>query len=171
MARTPRLRRVDPYQRRGRVYLALCRFSTTSVGGWLAVHISWRIDPVLLRLGWNPGGFCTSGPLRTALLETRGARTGRLRRNATIYFHDGDRVTIVASKRGAPEHPSWFHNLVAHPDVEFGGLPFRADVVEDEAERDRLWELADRVFPQYADYREQAAAAGRVISIVQLAAR
>ena len=38
--------------------------------------------------------------LPTALLETRGARTGRLRRNGVIYFHDGKRVTIIASKLG-----------------------------------------------------------------------
>lgn len=65
--------------------------------------------------------------LPTALLETRGARTGRVRRNAVIYFHDGDRVTVVASKLGLPEHPGWFHNLRADPDVRFGGQPFRAN--------------------------------------------
>ena len=32
----------------------------------------------------------------TALLETRGAKTGALRRNAVIYFHDSDQVTIIA---------------------------------------------------------------------------
>ena len=58
-----------------------------------------------------------------------------------------------------------------HPDVVFGGLPFRAEIVEDEAERQRLWDLADRVYPQYADYREQAGKAGRVIPIVQLVPR
>ena len=63
----------------------------------------------------------------TALLETRGARSGAPRRNAVIYFHDGDRVTIVASKLGLPQHPAWFHNLRAHPEVTFGGIPMRAE--------------------------------------------
>ena len=80
-------------------------------------------------------------------------------------------MTIVASKLGAPEHPSWFHNARANPDVLLGGRPFRAEVVEDEAERARLWELADRVFPPYAAYRERAARAGRTIPILQLVAR
>ena len=44
-----------------------------------------------------------------------------MRRNVVIYFHDGDRVTIVASKLGLPQHPAWFHNLRADPDVTFGG--------------------------------------------------
>ncbi len=133
---------------------------------WLAEKIAWKIDPYVLRL--TRGRLGSSGPVASAVLETRGARTGKPRRTATLYFHDGDRVTIVASKRGAPEHPSWYHNIRRHPDVRFGGLPFRAQVVEDEAERQRLWGLADGVFPQFADYREWAARAGRTIPIVQL---
>ena len=106
--------------------------------------------------------------LPTAVLETRGARTGKLRRNVVIYFHDGDKPTIVASHLGLPTHPSWLHNARANPDVRFGGEAYGAVVVEDEAERDRLWALADRVFPPYAGYREKAGRAGRTIQIVQL---
>lgn len=160
---------MDPYQRRGRLYLALCRFSATKAGAWLAVNIAWKLDPHLLKL--TRGRFSTAGPLATALLESRGARTGQPRRNATLYFHDGDRVTIIASKRGARENPAWYYNLRKHPDVVYGGLAFRAEIVEDQAERERLWDLADRVFPEYADYREQAGKAGRVIPIFQLVPR
>jgi deazaflavin-dependent oxidoreductase (nitroreductase family) len=166
---TPTLRHVDPHKRRGRLYLALCRFSSTKAGAWFAVNISWKLDPYLLKL--TSGRFSTAGPLVTALLESRGARTGRPRRNATLYFHDGDRVTIVASKRGSPANPAWYYNLREHPDVVFGGLPFRAEIVEGEDERQRLWDLADRVFPEYADYRERAGKAGRLIPIFQLAPR
>jgi deazaflavin-dependent oxidoreductase (nitroreductase family) len=104
----------------------------------------------------------------TQLLQTRGARTGLVRRNAVIYFHDGERVTIVASQAGRPDNPSWLHNLRANPDVLLGGQPFRAEIVEDEAQCSRLWRLADRVFPAFAAYRDSAALAGRTIPIVQL---
>jgi deazaflavin-dependent oxidoreductase (nitroreductase family) len=167
--RAHKLRYVDPYKRRSRLYLALARLSATKPGAWFSIHVAWKLDPHLLRL--TGGRFSTAGPLATALLESRGARTGRLRRNATLYFHDGDRVTIVASKRGWPTHPAWYYNLRKHPDIVYGGLPFRAELVQDEAERRRLWDLADRVFPEYADYRAQAAKAGRVIPIFQLFAR
>ena len=109
--------------------------------------------------------------LPTALLETRGARTGRVRRHVVLYFHDGERVTLMASKAGAPEHPAWFHNACANPDVTFGGEPFWAEVVDDEAERTRLWDLADRVFPAYAAYRERAARVGRTIPLLRLVPR
>jgi deazaflavin-dependent oxidoreductase (nitroreductase family) len=109
--------------------------------------------------------------LPTALLETRGAKSGAVRRNAVIYFHDDDRVTIIASKAGYEKHPAWFHNLLAHPDVTFGGIPMRATVVSDENERHRLWTLADRFFAPYATYRRDAAKANRTIPIVQLTVR
>jgi hypothetical protein len=57
------------------------------------------------------------------------------------------------------------------PDVTFGGAPMRAQVVDDEGERARLWVLADRVFPAFAKYREQAARLDRTIPIVQLSPR
>jgi deazaflavin-dependent oxidoreductase (nitroreductase family) len=169
MAHTPKLRHVDPYKRRGRLYLALCRLSATKAGAWLSVNVAWKIDPYLLKL--TRGRFSTAAPIAAALLETRGARTGQPRRNATLYFHDGDRVTIVASLRGWPKNPAWYYNLCKHPDVVFGGLPFRAEIVEGEADRRRLWDLADRVYPQYADFRERAGKAGRVIPIIQLVPR
>jgi deazaflavin-dependent oxidoreductase (nitroreductase family) len=160
------LRYVDPGEARGRLYRLYARLVGTRAAGWLSRTLAWRLDPYLMRL--TRGRIRFGAGLPTALLETRGARTGRVRRNAVIYFHDGDRATIVASKLGLPEHPAWFHNLVANPDVMLGGRRFRARVVEDESERERLWGLADRVFPPYSTYRERAARTGRTIPIVQL---
>jgi deazaflavin-dependent oxidoreductase (nitroreductase family) len=136
---------------------------------WVSEHVAWKLDPHLLK--FTRGRLGSTGPVASALLETQGARSGQRRRNATLYFHDGDRVIVVPSKMGRPTHPTWYHNLRKHPDVVFGGLPFTAQVVEDEAERRRLWDLADRVFPPFADYREWAGKAGRVIPIVELVPR
>jgi hypothetical protein len=83
--------------------------------------VNWKLDPLLLRI--SNGRIATTLVFPTALLETRGAKSGLPRRNAIIYFHDGNRVTIVASNAGATRHPAWYHNLQAHPDVTFGGIP------------------------------------------------
>jgi deazaflavin-dependent oxidoreductase (nitroreductase family) len=160
---------VDPRASRSLLYRAWVSFLGTRIAAWLSMKVVWKVDPHLLR--WTRGRLGLGLMLPTALLQTRGARTGSLRRNAVIYFHDGERVTIIASKLGAPEHPSWFHNARANPEVLFGGHPFRADVIDDEATRARLWELADQVFPVYAAYREKAAHAGRAIPILQLVPR
>jgi deazaflavin-dependent oxidoreductase (nitroreductase family) len=168
------LRYVDPEARRGPIYRAYVRLASSRFATWLATKaiwsaIVWRIDPYLMRL--TRGRLGTGLLLPTALLQTRGARTGLVRRNAVIYFHDRDRVTIVASQAGRPDNPSWYYNARANPDVELGGLPFRAEVVEDQAERTRLWGLAERVLPAFATYRASAGLAGRTIPILQLIPR
>jgi MFS family permease len=69
----------------------------------------------------------------------------------------------IASKAGSPEHPSWFHNAGANPDVRLGDRSLRAELVEEEASRARLWALADRLFaPSVAD-RERPARKDRAI--------
>src|SRR3954465_9910509 len=155
---------VDPQKRRGFIYRVYARLVGTRAMGWLSRRVVWKLDPFLLQLSRGRMGMGLLLP--TALLWTRGARTGRPRRNGVIYFHDGERVTIIASKLGLPQHPAWLHNLRAHPEVRLGGQPFHAEVVDRESERARLWQLADRVFPPYAAYRNRAARTGRTIPIV-----
>ena len=166
---TAQLKYVDPSRPRGwfsRLYAAL---ANTRFGRFMSVQVVWKVDPYLMRATGGRLGMGLVMP--TALLETRGARSGTVRRNVVIYFHDGDRVTIVASKLGYARHPAWFHNLRTDPEVTFGGIPMRARVVDDEAECERIWVLADRVFAPYAAYRRQAAKANRTIPIVQLVPR
>ena len=160
------LRRVDPTRRPGWFARAYAALSATPAARFVSRQLSWKLDLFLLRV--TGGRLSTALVFPTAVLETEGARTGAPRRNAVIYFHDGEWATIVASNAGAPTHPAWFHNLRAHPDVTFGGIAMRATVVEDEGERARLWALADRVFPAYPSYRRDAARTGRTIPIVQL---
>jgi deazaflavin-dependent oxidoreductase (nitroreductase family) len=162
----PTLRRIDPTARRSALYRAYARLAGTRPMGWLSQLLLWRLDPIVMRL---TGGRLGMGwPMPTAMLETRGARSGLARRNVVIYFHDGERVVLVASKLGLPHHPAWFHNIRANGDVTLGGLPFRAELVEDEATRARLWQLADRVFSPYASYRARAARSGRTIPLLLL---
>ena len=160
------MRYVDPHRRRGSAYRVYTRLLNTRVANWLSRHVIWKVDPLLMRISGGRIGFGVGLP--TALLETRGARSGRLRRNGVIYFNDGDDVIVIASKLGMPDHPTWFHNHCAHPDVVLGGDPFRAEVVADDAERTRLWALADNVFPPYAAYRARTQ---RTIPIVRLVPR
>ena len=161
-----RLRYVDPNRRPGVFVRAYAAFAATRFATFVSRHVNWKLDPWLLRV--TRGRLATTLVFPTALLETRGARSGARRRNAIIYFNDGDRVTIAASNAGAARNPAWYHNLCAHPDVTFGGIAMRATVVTDPADRERLWRLADRVFPAFANYRRDAASSNRTIPVVQL---
>jgi deazaflavin-dependent oxidoreductase (nitroreductase family) len=70
--------------------------------------------------------------------------------------HDGE-YALVASYGGAAKHPSWYHNLTAHPDdvqVQDGPEPFDVTVREVNGdERAAWWERAVAVFPMYAEYQ------------------
>jgi proline iminopeptidase len=92
------------------------------------------------------------------LLTTTGRKSGEKRTAPLIYAQDGDRYVIVASKGGAPEHPGWYQNLEKTPEVE---LQVKDEVFRARArtakgeERARLWQLANKVWPQYDDYAKK----------------
>jgi deazaflavin-dependent oxidoreductase (nitroreductase family) len=129
----------------------------------------WRLVPRLWRLtGGRLGG---NAPLPTGLLETTDTRNGRPHRRVLFYFHDDDKVTLIATTAALPRDPYWYGNALASPEVLFAGEPFRAAPVGTDAERARLWALADAYFPPFAAYRARAARADREIPILQLTPR
>jgi deazaflavin-dependent oxidoreductase (nitroreductase family) len=92
------------------------------------------------------------------VVTSRGARSGRLRKNPVMRVeHDGC-YAAVASYGGAPEHPVWYHNLLAEPLVEVQDGPVRQDMrarlVEGE-EKAQWRERAVAAFPNYADYQRK----------------
>jgi deazaflavin-dependent oxidoreductase (nitroreductase family) len=92
------------------------------------------------------------------LVHHTGAKSGEARIAPLVYLPDGDRFVVFASKGGAPENPSWYHNLKAHPqtEVEVGGSTY--PVVAEEAtgeERDRLYAAQVAVEPQFGDYQNK----------------
>ena len=103
------------------------------------------------------GGPFEGAPL--LLLHTTGARSGQERVNPVMYWGDGDRLAVFASKGGAPTNPDWYHNLLAHPRarVEVGTDAFdvTARVAEGE-ERERIWKKAAAVWPDYDNYAKRA---------------
>lgn len=127
---------------------------------------AWRLVPRLMR--FSGGRFAWLLPFPVGVIETRDARNGNRHRRVVVYFHDGERVTVIPSKAGLPDDPFWYQNALADPAVLFESQPYRAQAVEDEAARARLWALADRFYPPSATYRLRAAQTGRAIPILQL---
>jgi deazaflavin-dependent oxidoreductase (nitroreductase family) len=106
-------------------------------------------------------GKVTGGPFAgrdVLLLTTTGAKSGLPRLAPLVYSRDGGRYVIVASKGGAPTHPSWYHNLVANPivTVEVGPEKFQARaVVAGDAERDRLYAERAAKIPSFGEYQKR----------------
>jgi len=90
------------------------------------------------------------------ILRTRGRKSGATRKFPLIYGRDGKDFIIVASRGGSPEHPGWYKNLLAHPEVEIqvrdAVLPVTARTASP-AEKKRLWSTMTAQWPDYDQYQ------------------
>lgn len=105
------------------------------------------------------------------LLTTVGRKSGEQRTTPLIHRTDGGHWIVVASKGGAPEHPSWYENLLADADATIQVKGERIDVRASTAggdERARLWSLMAEVWPAYDEYQART---DREIPVVVFARR
>jgi deazaflavin-dependent oxidoreductase (nitroreductase family) len=102
------------------------------------------------------------------LLRTKGAKTGALRVSPVAYQQVDGGYAVFASYAGNPNHPAWYHNLVADPNVQIEvgerTVPVHARVTEG-AERDRIWTKQKQDLPGFADYEAKT---DRVIPVIVL---
>jgi deazaflavin-dependent oxidoreductase (nitroreductase family) len=103
------------------------------------------------------------------LLHHTGAKSGAERVNPLVYQQVGDSYAIFASRAGAPRHPDWYYNLVAHPDataeVGTGTVHVRARVADPD-ERDPIYARQKEIAANFAGYEKSAAP--RVIPVILL---
>ena len=92
------------------------------------------------------------------ILHTSGRKSGQTRKHPLIYGRDGDDYLIVASKGGAPDHPGWYKNLVAHPEatIQVWGevVPVVASTASAE-EKQKLWPVMTKEWPAYDSYQQK----------------
>ena len=108
---------------------------------------------------------------RTLILTTTGRRSGRRRQTPLIYGRHGDDYLVVASKGGSPQHPDWYHNLVANPEVDIqvkgDKLHARARTATSE-EKPELWRIMTATGTPYDEFQAKA---NREIPVVVLEPR
>jgi len=106
--------------------------------------------------GGKVGGQFEGAPL--LLLHTVGARTGQPRVNPMMYQQVPAGYAVFASKAGAPTHPDWYYNTLAHPrvtaEIGTGTAAFLARVAEGE-ERERIWAAQKAAYPGFAGYEQK----------------
>jgi len=106
------------------------------------------------------------------VVTARGNKSGKLRKFPVMRVEHGGHYALVASYGGAPQHPLWYHNLVADPHavtLQDGPEPVAVDVRELEGdERALWWERAVTVYPPYADYQAKT---DRLIPVLLATAR
>jgi deazaflavin-dependent oxidoreductase (nitroreductase family) len=99
------------------------------------------------------GGLWNDVPI--LLFTTMGRVSGQPRQKAIIFAQDGDNYILIASHAGNPEDPQWFKNIQADPHVKVQVMDKTFDAIArviQSPERERLWDIAAKVWPNYNVY-------------------
>ncbi len=100
----------------------------------------------------------TMNGMPVVVLTTLGRRSGKVRKTPLMRVEHDGAYAVVASLGGAPKHPVWYLNVLAHPRVELQDGTERHDYVAREVhgeEKALWWERAVAAYPPYADYQEK----------------
>jgi deazaflavin-dependent oxidoreductase (nitroreductase family) len=139
-------------------------------GAWFFARTLHYIDRPLLRITRGQislAGLLSGLPVVT--LTTTGAKSGKPRSVPLVGMEDGDKLVLIASWYGRPQHPAWYHNLRRNPEVVValrGTMgTYIAGEVTGEA-RAEYWRRAVALYRGFAAYQQRAG--GRIIPIVVL---
>jgi F420H(2)-dependent quinone reductase len=92
------------------------------------------------------------------VITSRGAKSGKVRKTPVMRVEHEGKYAAVASLGGAPKHPVWYFNLVAHPAIEVQDGPVKQDMTARELSGDEKadwWQRAVAAFPDYAAYQRK----------------
>ena len=92
------------------------------------------------------------------VITSRGAKSGVLRKNPVMRVERDGVYVVIASMGGSDEHPEWYYNFLAHPEVDLQDRDvrktYRVELAEGE-ERSDLWRLAVETWPTYGEYQKR----------------
>ncbi len=132
---------------------------------------AWLMTPInnfVFKLSGGKIGGKFVGGAPVLLVTTTGRKSGKSRTFPLIYMQDRENLVLVASKGGSSNHPSWYLNLDANPDVE---VQIGRDVRKYRARtanKDEKASLWPRLVQVYADYAAYQARSPRDIPVVIL---
>jgi deazaflavin-dependent oxidoreductase (nitroreductase family) len=100
----------------------------------------------------------TVAGMKTLEIHVKGRKSGKVFSNLlTTPVHGDGRYIIIASKGGSQDHPDWYKNLTANPDIEVTvdgetkPMTARTATPEEKAE---LWPKAVAAYKGYAGYQK-----------------
>jgi F420H(2)-dependent quinone reductase len=130
----------------------------TLTGEYVPSSEQWVRDQVELyeSSGGTEGTTLLDTGLPVVIVTSLGARSGKLRKTPLMRVEHEGSYALVASRGGAPQHPVWYHNLVARPEVDIQDGPTKRSYRVREVtgdEKATWWERAVAAFPNYADYQ------------------
>ena len=131
----------------------------------MSKYIPSRSDWVAEQVEIYEGSLGTEGTtlkdtgLPVIIVTHRGRKTGAIRKTPLMKVTDGNCYVLVASMGGAPNHPGWYHNLKAQPNVKIrdGASVYSMQVREvmEPVEKQRIWDIAVSAYPPYQEYQDK----------------
>jgi deazaflavin-dependent oxidoreductase (nitroreductase family) len=92
------------------------------------------------------------------VITSIGAKSGHVRKNPVMRVEKDGSYLAIASMGGAPTNPEWYHNLVAHPEVDLqdGSVKksYKARLLQGD-ERAEWWQHAVDTWSTYAEYQQK----------------
>ena len=143
------------------------RVLLSPLGSRFGRDIASRLDPTLIRL--TRGRVSSVWPFPAVVLTHVGAKSGRTRTSALVYFTDRGRVILIATNFGGSRNPGWYYNVKANPIVTLYGRGVCGRFIAEEiygAERDRLFQRAKDGHGPYGKYEQAAAAQSRSVPVI-----
>lgn len=134
-------------------YMAIDGEYVPSPAGWVRDQVKEYESS-----GGTTGTTLLDTGLPVVIVTNRGAKTGKVRKTPLMRVEHEGSYAAVASKGGAPEHPLWYYNLRAHPEVEVQDGAEKWEMTAREItgdERAAWWERAVAAYPPYAEYQEK----------------
>jgi deazaflavin-dependent oxidoreductase (nitroreductase family) len=130
------------------------------IGEYVPSREKWVRDQVELyeSSGGTQGTTLRGSGLPVVIVSSLGASSGKVRKNPVMRVEHDGKYAVVASKGGAAEHPTWYHNIKANPLVELQDGPVKQDMLAREVdgeEREQWWRRAVEAYPPYAEYQEK----------------
>ena len=90
------------------------------------------------------------------VITSVGAKSGHLRKNPVMKVERDGAYVAIASKGGADDNPEWYHNFLAHPEVELqDGSEKHTYAVRllSGDERTQWWDYSVATWPTYGEYQ------------------
>jgi deazaflavin-dependent oxidoreductase (nitroreductase family) len=149
------------------------RFASSKIGSWMFLNVFTHLDRWLIRAS---GGRLSTGVgsrfhSHGVVLETRGAKSGKLRRVPLVTLISGNDWTLIASATGQAKNPAWYYNLKKNPEAFLYHRGEAIPVFAREAvgqERDRIYASAIEFASNFAVYRDRTE---RTIPVMVLSRR
>ena len=92
------------------------------------------------------------------VITSRGAKSGKLRKNPVMRVERDGKYVAIASLGGAPKNPTWYYNFIENPEVDLQDGAEKHTYVARRLEGDERaewWDYSVATWATYGEYQKK----------------